>query len=179
MIVSASVLGAIALLMIGNLVAMFFLFGKGDKTVDSLEEYIALCKSDEYYPTIPEDITKNCNQIDFRYEQHLWALSSERWYRIVMTYDDRSFTEQQEHFNQSCDFAFDAAENQTGGYSPDFIYGGFTFKTAVPNIYPKSMLFIGFNEKEKQICYLYFEDYELDSTDDFPQFFRQHKFIPE
>jgi len=179
LIVLAAVFGTILVLLIGAIITLSVVFGRGDKAVDSFEEYMALCETGEYYPEISLDAFKDYDDIDFHYEQHLWALSSERWYRVILTYNDSTYAKQQEYFNETYDFISNASEDNTGGYSPDFSFGGFEFKTDSCISYPKNMLFIGFNETEKKICYLYFEDDELDSTDDFPIFFQQHHFLPE
>ena len=35
------------------------------------------------------------------------------------------------------------------------------------------MIFIGYNEPDHKICFIYFSDMDLDDTDDFPLFFKQ------
>ena len=178
-IVCTSVFGVLAVLSICIFVKLFALLGRGSKTVDSLEEYIVLCETEEYYPKVPVENFIDCDRLYFHYEQLLSVLSSERWYCMVRTYDNLSYAKQKALFYKTYSFATEATEQQTGGYSPDFCFGGFAFHIDSLSSYPKSMLFIGFNEAENKICYLYFEDYELDLTDDFPFFFQQHGFIPE
>ncbi len=179
LIVSASVLGALMLAAIVFFVPIFIAFGKGNKTVDSLEQYLALCETEVYYPAVPEDTFYGYDDVAFRYEKHMWMLSSEQWIRMVMSYDGQAYDEQVKRIYGRYDFIPGATDLTTGGYSPDFSFGGFDFKTESSIVYPKSMLFIGFNRQELKICYLYFSDTELDSTDDFPLFFRQHGFIEE
>ena len=177
-IISVSIL-CVLLVFLGLYVGARVLFGRGNVTVTSLDKYLALCETDGSLPAVPEDEFRGYNDLDFRYEQHLSMLSDERWLRMTLSYDEKTYAEQTARIDESYDFASGAASACTGGYSPDFSFGGFEFKTCSSNVYPKSMCFIGFNKAEQKLCYLYFEDGELDLTDDFPLFFRQHKFIAE
>lgn len=71
MIVLAAVFGTILVLLIGAIITLSVVFGRGDKAVDSFEEYTALRETGGYYPEISLDAFKDYDDIDFHYEQHL------------------------------------------------------------------------------------------------------------
>lgn len=179
LIASASVFGVLLLLLAGFLFYVHSIIRDSDLSIASIEEYRARRETDACLPAVPEDEFAGYTEIDFRYEQHLSILSDERWYRMILSYDAAAYAEQTERIEKTYAFAASPGDPAAAGCAPDFRYGGFAFRTCADNYYPKSMRFIGWNEAEQKICYLYFEDGELDFTNDFPTFFKEHRFIAE
>ena len=180
LIAIASVLGLTLIASVGFMIMLSVTNSKYNFSVDSFEAYLDRCEADAALPYPSEkDIFTGYENMDFHFEQNLWVLSSERWYRMVMTYDQPTYTEMTGKIGEAFAFADAASEAHTGGYAPEFQFGGFDFRTCAGNHYPKSMTFIGLNASARKICFLYFQDPELDSTKDFPAFFREHRIIPE
>ena len=144
-------------------------------STDNLEEYYKVCEKDEAMPEVSIKEFEPCNDIDFFYEQDLWFFISERWYRLTMSYDESAYQKQVERIES--EYTFISTIPDSDSYNKTFEYGDYVFRVCAPYNYPKVMSFIGFNEKSHKICYIYFSDFELYDTDDFPVFFEQHGFM--
>lgn len=179
----------IILIVISSILALALLVGVSygiylktviDKTcfsTDNIEEYNKAREKDEAMPEVNTKVKEfePCNDIDFHYEQDLWFIMSERWYKLTMTYDENEYQKQTERIES--EYTFISTIPDSDSYAKTFEYSDYTFRVCTPYDYPKEMSFIGFDEKNRKICYIYFSDIDLDSTDDFPEFFEQHEFI--
>lgn len=150
-------------------------FDKSSFSIDNLEEYYEVCEKDGTMPEVSVKEFEPYNDIDFYYKQNLWLIISERWYRLTMSYDESAYQKQVERIER--EYTFISAIPDSDSYEKTFEYGDYTFRVCTPYYYPKEMSFIGFDEKSHKICYIYFSDFELDDTNDFPDFFEQHGFM--
>ena len=144
-------------------------------STNSIEEYYEACEKDGAMPQVSTKEFEPCNNIEFYYEQNLWFVISERWYRLTMSYDESEYQNQVKRIES--EYTFISTIPNSDSYEKTFEYGDYTFRVCTPYNYPKEMSFIGFDEKNQKICYIYFSDGDLDSTDDFPEFFEQYEFI--
>lgn len=143
-------------------------------SIDNIEEYYKVCEKDGTMPQVSTDEFEPYSNIEFYYEQNLWVIISERWYKLVMSYDEGEYQKQVNRIEY--EYTFISTIPNSDSYEKTFEYGNYTFKVCTPYVYPKEMSFIGFDETNHKICYIFFSDYELDYTDDFPEFFKEHQF---
>ena len=139
------------------------------KTVKDIDAYKALYDTDHVCPALPPDeILGDYENVDFYYNEMLSPISSYRSYSVTLYYTEEAYAAQKAYLNESVAFV-EAASEETGEYEPDFTCGGFRFRTEEGLYFPKCMDFIGFNDDENAICFIHFEDMELDGCRDFPQ----------
>lgn len=177
----------ITLLVIGSVLALILFVGassviylrteinKSSFSINNIEEYYEACEKDGAMPPISTKEFEPCDNIEFYYEQNLWVIISERWYKLTMSYNESEYQKQVKRTESEYDFISD--EREPDSYEKTFEYGDYIFRVCQPYYYPKEMSFIGFDEMNHKICYIFFSDFELDITDDFPEFFNQHSFV--
>ena len=153
---------------LGKLIFVFLSISSD--TLRDLGKYREL-SSGEYsvYPALPSDeLLGDYENADFYYNEMLSPISSYRSYSVTLYYTEEAYAAQKAYLNESVAFV-EAASEETGEYEPDFTCGGFRFRTEEGLYFPKCMDFIGFNDDENAICFIHFEDMELDGCRDFPQ----------
>ena len=149
---------------------IFVLSCMSSDTVRDIEKYRELSATPySVYPALPPDEMLGAYEdADFYYDEMLSPISSYRSYSVTLYYTEDAYAAQKAYLNESVAFV-EAASEETGGYEPDFTCGGFRFRTEEGLYFPKCMDFIGFNDNENAICFIHFEDMELDGCRDFPQ----------
>lgn len=85
---------------------------------------------------------------------------------LIVGYSDERYIEEKAKLSQKYSYL---SEKITGGgvvydHTPEFEMDGFDFRAieVTPNLYPKTMLFVGVSEARKEIAYIYFQDEDLD-----------------
>ena len=164
--------GAVTLVICGIFLGkiIFVLSCMSSDTVRDIEKYRELSATPySVYPALPPDEMLGAYEdADFYYDEMLSPISSYRSYSVTLYYTEEAYAAQKAYLNESVAFV-EAASEETGGYEPDFTCGGFRFRTEEGLCFPKCMDFIGFNDDENAICFIHFEDWELDVCSDFPQ----------
>lgn len=148
--------------------------GDAPSCITSLDKYYSEQQAHGSLPEVNTDEFDGYKDIKFLYRNNYTIISDEQWYRMVMTYDEKSFSQQVKRIDSEYKFVSAEDKDVVGGHSPNFTYNGYEFRT-ICEVYPHQMTFIGLDKVNHQICYVYFEDGELDSTNDFPQFFEQKR----
>lgn len=87
-------------------------------------------------------------------------------YTIITKYDENDFDEKIREIDEKYSFCEKTSDD---GEGCPFSCWGFYFRLiySSDNSYPKQMRFIGINDSTKEIAYITFEDYEIDSVSDF------------
>ena len=149
------------------------------KTVKDIDAYKALYGTDHVCPALPPDaMLGNYESAAFYYNEVLAPISNYRSYSVTLYYDEERYAAQKTYVNENKRYVETAGIN-TGGYEPSFTCGGFRFQTEQGLIFPKRMDFIGFNDDENAICFIHFEDWELDGCSDFPQELTERGLVSE
>lgn len=148
--------------------------GDAPSYITSLDKYYSEQQKHLSLPEVNTDEFKGYKDIQFLYKSNFTVISDEQWYRMVMLYDEKSFLKQVKRIDSEYKFVSAEDKDNVGGHSPDFTYNGYEFRTVCED-YPHQITFIGLDKVNHRICYIYFEDRELDSTDDFPQFFEKKR----
>ena len=145
------------------------------RTVSDIEEYERLCAEDRLLPALPTaERLGNYTARDFFFAEDHFPVIINRWsYRLTLEYTPQDYAAQAEYLKKNVSFVAQAGEN-THGYAPEFTCGGFRFFTEEGVWFPKGMDFIGFDDETYRICFVYFEDENLDDGPDFPQFFEMY-----
>ena len=149
-------------------------------TVRDMEKYRELSGApNSVYPALPpDDMLGDYEDADFYYDEMLSPVSSYRSYSVTLYYSEEKYCTQKTYVNANKTHIETAGE-ETGGYEPSFTCGGFRFCTDEGIYFPKCMDFTGFNDKENAICFIHFEDWELDGCSDFPQELVQRGLVAE
>lgn len=138
------------------------------KTVKDIDAYKALYDTDHVCPALPPDeMLGDYENVDFYYNEMLSPISNYRSYSVTLYYGEAQYNVQKTFVNENKTYVA-AASFKTGGYDPNFTCGGFRFQTEQGLIFPKCMDFTGFNDDENAICFIHFEDWDLDGCSNFP-----------
>lgn len=148
------------------------------RTVTDIEKYERLCAEEWLLPALPEaERCGNYASRDFYFEEE-HSMFANRWcYRLTLQYAPEDYAVQKNFLKQTCSFVAQAGED-THGYTPDFTCGSFRFSTEEGVWFPKFMSFLGFDDAACRICFVYFEDENLNDGPDFPQFLEQYNLSP-
>ena len=167
LLIAGAALLIICGIFLGKLIFVFSCMSSD--TVRDIEKYIELSGAPySVYPALPpDDMQGDYEDVDFYYDEMLSPISSYRSYSVTLYYGKAQYKAQKAYVNNNKTYV-EAAGEKTGGYEPSFTCGGFRFQTEQGLIFPKCMDFIGFNDAEKAICFIHFEDWELDGCSDFP-----------
>ncbi len=163
---------------LGKLIFVFLSISSD--TLRDLGKYREL-SSGEYsvYPALPSDeLLGDYENADFYYNEMLSPISSYRSYSVTLYYGEAQYKAQKAYVNANKTYV-ETVGKKTGGYEPSFTCGGFRFQTEQDLIFPKRMDFIGFNDDENAICFIHFEDWELDGCSDFPQAINESGLVSE
>ncbi len=149
------------------------------RTVTDMEKYERLCAEDSLLPALPAaECLGSYTAPDFYFAEDHFPVLANRWsYRLTLQYAPEDYAAQAEYLKETGSFVAAAGEN-THGYSPEFTCGGFRFFTEDGIYFPKRMDFIGFDDETCRICFVYFEDENLDDGPDFPEFLKQYHLSP-
>ena len=145
------------------------------RTVTDIEKYERLCAEDSLLPALPAaERLGSYTAPDFYFAEDHFPVFANRWcYRLTLQYAPEDYAAQAEYLKKTVSFVARAGEH-THGYAPEFPCGGFRFFTEDGIWFPKRMDFIGFDDETRRICFIYFEDENLDDGPDFPRFLEQY-----
>lgn len=168
----------IILLFLCSAVVCFLLFELfGTVTDNNIEIYKDL-KSGKYhhsYTDLVPDISDfgNYKKIDFKYfEKHKMIFRSEA-YTLVADYNKNTYSKAKTGFYKSYTFYNTPIKNDPYVSDiklyPSFYIDGFKFKVVRGDdeFFPKHIYFLGFNDKENKIAFIYYRDTELDYIESF------------
>ena len=149
------------------------------RTVTDIEKYERLCAEDSLLPALPAaERLGSYTAPDFYFAEDHFPVFANRWcYRLTLQYAPEDYAVQKNFLKQTCSFVAQAGED-THGYTPDFTCGSFRFSTEEGVWFPKFMSFLGFDDTACRICFVYFEDENLNDGPDFPQFLEQYNLSP-
>lgn len=102
------------------------------------------------------------------YKYHSMAIFSQEAYTTIIKYDKDNF--QSKKSNIESNHKFYSVPVDDGEAEPIFSYEGFSFRVELSDWYPKEMNLVGINEETREIVYVSFQDYDLDSISDYNEF---------
>ncbi len=173
---------AAAILLAAGLAIVYFSsslnhFGKKREINDIGKYKEAFAQEGSNLPALPaDDRLGKYIDVDFLFKESVGMIISMRWYRIDLQFDAAEYETQKAYLNDACDF-IEQTGHKTNGYAPTFSYRGYSFHTETEIRFPKELSFVGFNDAQRKICLIRFEDADLDDASDFPIFFEEHGFL--
>ncbi len=148
-----------------------FAFAKG-VTTNNISSYESLLERKSFLPSLDEfDNSKNFEYYRFR---KIVLFFEQNAYNLKVAYNNDEYVKEKLNLDKKYDFYEDEIvvedydDEDVGHKKANFRVGNYSFRTVVlPDeinvlYYPKEMLFIGTNDLEQKIVYLYYEDFERD-----------------
>lgn len=102
------------------------------------------------------------------YKYHSMAIFQQEAYTTILKYNEDKFEAEKSRIESSYKFYSTPIENEEA--EPIFSYEGFSFSVEISDWYPKEMNLVGINEETREIVYVSFQDYDLDSISDYNEF---------
>lgn len=102
------------------------------------------------------------------YKYRSMAIFQQEAYTTILKYNEDKFEAEKSRIKSSYKFYSTPIENEEA--EPIFSYEGFDFRVEVSDWYPKEMNLVGINEETREIVYVSFQDYDLDSISDYNEF---------
>ena len=102
------------------------------------------------------------------YKYHSMAIFQQEAYTTILKYNEDKFEAEKSRIESSYKFYSTPIENEEA--EPIFSYEGFDFRVEISDWYPKEMNLVGINEETREIVYVSFQDYDLDSISDYNEF---------
>ena len=141
----------------------------------SKEEYS--CQTDRNR-LMPEIKDFNTNDISFSIYTHNQILADYSSYIAVASYSSNDYEKMKKSFEEKYKFCTDTIHYFSGKLEPGFEKDGFYFHMLSQeydqvNI-PNNVYICGFNDSEKQIAFIYFEDNDLDVIESYDDFMENY-----
>ena len=157
----------------------WMIFGKHVKQSDDLSYYQALSGETEGkaslsifgsdYVECPYELPKLTELEDYQsvrfnhMAKRIWFFSS-RSYVLVVSYDDYHYATQKAALEDKYTFCTPGQDEIMTGYA--YSMDGFDIQAVEGGWFPKEMLFLGFNDQNREIAIVYYYDQDLDYIDD-------------
>lgn len=139
-----------------------------------MDTYSKMAVENDVMPTVNE-LGKYEDLKIKNYSHNMLFFNSEA-YTVIAKYDDKEFEKQKAGIESNYKFSKDIIEFDVSDskLKPEFTLDGFEFRVLSEAYseygFPKDMYFIGINEDERKIAYIYFHDFDLDYIDSFEEF---------
>lgn len=141
--------------------------------------YNALVEKVGVFPKINE--LGDYDKLRFKYfHQRYFIFADSKVYTLKVTYDDDEYKAMKQHLNIAYKYQKEPLSgigygNDIEPNSPKFELGSFTFRVLKNTEYgtlryPKEIFIIGTSDKDNQVAFIYFRDFDLDCIESLPDF---------
>jgi len=145
----------------------FMLFVPQKDVNTSLDAWVELQNKQSYLPAVSE--MGDYENIQCKYQHRENLIVSSDAYILRATYSQENFETQKDYVLNSYSFqdtVTDEIREKNIQKSASFSFDGYNFKMLSIDEYelwyPKYFSFVGFSAEKQEICFIYFEDIELD-----------------
>ena len=166
-ILSAILALILAFLVILSIIIGFMIFVPQMDVDTSIDAWVELQEEHSYLPAISEMGYYEDVQCKYQHRENL-VISSDA-YILRATYSQENFDAQKDYILNTYSFqntVTDEIGEETIQKNASFLFDGYDFKMLSLEEYdlwyPKYFAFVGFCKEKQEICFIYFEDIELD-----------------